>query len=38
MFDLNEKGCVKQRESQALEFKESFRLGDLPRIFRSNVT
>lgn len=28
MFDLNEKGYVKQRESQALEFKETFRFGD----------
>lgn len=28
MFDLNEKGYVKQRESQCLEFKETFRFGD----------
>lgn len=28
MLDLNDRGQIRQRESQALEFKESFRLGD----------
>lgn len=28
MLELNSKGLVKQRESEALEFKESFGLGD----------
>lgn len=28
MIDLNDRGQVRQRESQVLEFKESFRLGD----------
>lgn len=28
MLDLNDRGQIRQRESQVLEFKESFRLGD----------
>ncbi len=28
MIDLNERGHVRQRECQTLEFKETFRLGD----------
>src|SRR5690606_39109633 len=28
MIDLNERGHVRQRECQTLEFKEAFRLGD----------